>query len=446
MTTPDTPAADSAPEALLARAMSAHEAGRLDEAEALYRQVLTADVDHPDALHLYGLLCLGRRQHKAALKLIERAVELRPLEAMFLNNLGNLLQTMGRLEDAVPAYMRAIEAEPERVESYNNAAMLLAKLGDMASAAQVLEQLVAVAPGFTDARQNLAAVYLHQGKYNEAIAECRAGLITNPAERGLRRLLGMAYSTLGQNELAIEVYRHWLADEPGRAEAVHHLAALTGEAVPERASDEYVRRAFEGFATSFDAKLAQLGYKAPELVAAVVQRRRAGAARSLRFGDAGCGTGLCAPLVAPFARSIVGVDLSPAMLEQAARRGGYDELVEAELVAFLQARPAAFDVLISADTLCYFGRVDEFAAAARASLAPGGLLVFTVEAHADAPGAPDFRLQHHGRYSHRLGYVEQALRAAGFGNVAAENVVLRSEHLQPVHGWLVEADLEANHG
>jgi predicted TPR repeat methyltransferase len=161
--------------------------------------------------------------------------------------------------------------------------------------------------------------------------------------------------------------------------------------------------------------------------------------RSLRIFDAGCGTGLCAQYVAPFARQLVGVDLTREMLERAAVRGGYDELVLGELVAFLDTRRKSCDVLISADTLCYFGSLEEFAAAASRCVVPGGWVVFTVEAHDAEASEPDYRLHHHGRYSHRRDYVESAMLNAGFVELSLREVTLRLERGKPVRGWLTRA-------
>jgi len=223
----------------------------------------------------------------------------------------------------------------------------------------------------------------------------------------------------------------------------HHLQACLGEAVPERAADAYVERVFDAFASSFDAKLADLSYRAPEFVAARVARLAGAPAKALAVLDAGCGTGLCGPLVLPHARSLAGVDLSEGMLRKALARGVYDELVQGELVEFLQSRPEAWDLIVSADTLCYFGRLDGFAAAAARASRRGGALVFTVESHSEDGDAPDYRLHEHGRYSHGRRYVESTLRAAGWGGVEIEGVVLRTEAGRAVEGWLVSARLPA---
>jgi predicted TPR repeat methyltransferase len=432
--------AEPGPHPLLVRAMEAHRAGRVDEAGVAYAALLAEQPDNPDGLHLSALLCVAKGRTDEALARIGRALELRPGEPMFHNNIANLYQMLGRLDEAERHYIAAIDLEPFRLDAYNNAALLQARRGDLDGAARTLQRVVTLAPEFVDARRNLASIHLRGGNLEAAIRECGRGLVTDPQQPSLRYLLGQAYHSLGRNEMAIQVYRDWLRDDPTRPEPAHYLAALTGEAVPERASDAFVRSTFDDFAGSFDAHLAELGYRAPQLVASVV-RRACGeaAAPGLDVADAGCGTGLCAPLLRPHARRLVGVDLSGPMLERARERGGYDELVQGELVQFLHGRPQAFDLLVSADTLCYFGRVEEFAVAARGSVREGGLVVFTVEAHPDSAGAPDFTLHPHGRYSHRRGYLQAVLEQAGFAAFDAEAVVLRQEGGKAVHGWLVSA-------
>ncbi len=419
--------------------MALHRGGQVAQARATYERALALAPEHPDGLHLLGMLEGQFGSSERGIALVRRAIELNPSEPMFHNNLGNIYSELDRLEEAEPSYRRAVELDPGRYDARNNLGVLLSRTGRFDDGEKVFKELLEVTPGFTDARENLAYLYLRQKRLHEALTQCAIGLVTAPRHGGLRRLLGHAYVQWDMKDKAIELYREWLRDEPDHPEAQHYLTALTAESVPTRASDAYVQSVFDGFANSFDSKLAQLEYKAPELIGAEVARQLGAPAKDWRIADAGCGTGLCAAWLAPYARTLVGVDLSMAMLHKAAARQIYDQLTQAELVAYLRQRPRAYDVLVSADTLCYFGALEDFAAAARASLDPGGLLVFTVEADDDLAGVPDYTLHAHGRYSHRRGYVQDALRGAGFEDLALGEVILRQEVNHPVRGWLVTA-------
>ncbi len=419
--------------------MQAHRNTDFDQARALYEQVLASEPANPDGLHLYGVLEGQLNRNQQAMQLIGKALALNPLEPMFHNNMGNVCVGAERLEDAERHYRRAIELQPERYDAINNLAVLLGRRGDFKAAEAAFVQLLRDVPAFTDARQNLVHLLLTMGRVTEAVEQCVSGLVTEPRNRSLRKLLGRAYVALDMREEAVALYRSWLATEPESVEALHHMAALTGEQVPDQASAGYVRATFDRFADSFDAKLAALDYRAPELVMQAVAVALGAPGGGLRIADAGCGTGLCGPLLKPYASRLAGVDLSPPMLEKAAARGVYDELLADDLVAFFVVRPAAFDVLVSADTLCYFGRLEGFAAAAWSSLEVGGLLVFTVESHETPQSDAGWRLQLHGRYSHSQAYVQQVLAQAGFAVPDVTRVVLRQESAEPVHGWLVSA-------
>ena len=127
--------------------------------------------------------------------------------------------------------------------------------------------------------------------------------------------------------------------------------------------------------------------------------------------DAGCGTGLCGPLVALYARRLVGVDLSEGMLVHAKEKNVYHALIKAEFTDYLQNNSEAFDLIVSADTLVYFGDLRRVLATAARALRPNGLFVFTLEHMVGGEADVDYHLELHGRYSHAPAYVERLLAA-----------------------------------
>jgi predicted TPR repeat methyltransferase len=140
--------------------------------------------------------------------------------------------------------------------------------------------------------------------------------------------------------------------------------------------------------------------------------------------------------VAPFARQLIGVDLSEKMLAQAQDKKLYRTLVKAELTEYLRDCSEAFDLIVSADTLVYFGPLQGAVSAFARALRPNGMLVFTLEHAAGDPAGIDYRLETHGRYSHSRAYVERLLVSRGLQPeiVPAE---LRMEAGAPVAGLVV---------
>ena len=432
------PAEMSVPDAL-ALAMRRHQQGDRALAIQIYQRVLHVAPEHPDALHYLGVAQHQSGHSRDALALIDRSIAALPGVPGPHFNRGNVLLEQGEFAAATSAYARAAELGYDNAALQSNLGVLYRAQGQPLEAERAYRRAIELEPTLGDARNNLGNLYEDLGRTPEAVEQYCEALILTPNHPMTRKMLGIAYQTLGRYDDAIAIYRAWLVDEPDNPLPTHYLAACTGQGVPQRATDEYVEAVFDSFANSFDAKLAKLTYRAPELVAAAVERRCAPAAKALDVLDAGCGTGLCGPFLLAYARSLIGVDLSAHMLAKAQDRGVYDELVKAELTAYLADHPAASDLIVSADTLCYFGALEAVASAARVALRPSGWLVFSVEASVDALAATPFHLHPHGRYSHARDYVERVLATTGFEAITLDPVQLRMECGKPVEGWLVAA-------
>jgi predicted TPR repeat methyltransferase len=282
------------------------------------------------------------------------------------------------------------------------------KRGDAAAAADILAQVVESAPGFATAWFALAVVRERLGDRDGAIAAFRAARDADREDYHGARL---------------------------------HLARLgAGEATPAMTA-VYVRRLFDQHAPEFDqALLERLDYRGPELLLGAV---RAVAGTTPRFGsvlDLGCGTGLGGAAFRPFCDWLVGVDISPGMMEQASRKGLYDRLVVSDLTAFLTAEAgASFPLVLAADVLVYCSEIVSIAALVAGVLAPGGMFAFTVETREDIDHDPGVRLQENLRYAHSAQHVRTAIAAAGLKLMHLAEVSTRNETGMPVPGLLAVA-------
>jgi predicted TPR repeat methyltransferase len=407
-------------------------------AEDIYRQVLEVAPDYPAAVHFAGVLAHQRGKSAEAEALIERSLTLESDRADWHSNLGIVLRDRLKLDEAAAAFRDAIAIDPTHANALSNLGVVLRAQGKLAESEAAYRAAIEVDPEHSDAYANLGILLNSQRRIHEAVL-CFCKVITfRPRHPEARRLLALAHCTLGETDKAVAVFEEWLQEEPGQPIALHMLAACSGHDVPERASDGFVEKTFDSFARSFDSKLAKLHYRAPALVAGALAETGVAASKGLDVLDAGCGTGLCGPLIEPYARRLVGVDLSARMLDQARARNVYDELVKGELTAFLRDVDAAYDVIVSADTLCYFGPLHEVAAAAAAALRPGGRFVFTVEELIGGESDPGYSLSPHGRYAHARDYVERVLAAANLRSTIA-SAELRLEAGDPVAGLVVRA-------
>ena len=217
--------------------------------------------------------------------------------------------------------------------------------------------------------------------------------------------------------------------------AEHMWAAHSGENVPSRASDAYVQAVFDQFATEYDVMLSRLNYRGPQIISQKLNELLP-ADGSLSVLDAGCGTGLCGPLLKSHAKSIVGVDLSLGMLEKARLRGSYHDLFQQELTQFLSSNADQFDLIVSSDCLAFFGDLTDVAQNAAIALRENGFFLFTLEALDSDNMSQDYAMGRQGRYKHALEYVGVTVQRAGLRVHSIEDCSIRTEGAAPLRGVL----------
>ena len=204
-----------------------------------------------------------------------------------------------------------------------------------------------------------------------------------------------------------------------------------------RSDAGYVRHLFDQFAGTFDDHMiGHLGYRGPQILMDMALLVMPGAQMpggKLSVLDLGCGTGLAGQIFKPLASRLDGIDLSPRMIEMARARNIYDHLAVGDLETALAAPGEVYDLIVAADTFVYLGDLTGVLNGAAAHLAPGGMVLFTIEA---GPGN-GYELGPKRRWRHGETYLRQMAEKAGLevaGLVAANT---RFEAGQPVEGFAV---------
>ncbi|QOJ32590.1 MAG: glycosyltransferase family protein [Gammaproteobacteria bacterium] len=188
------------PARLYQAGLAHHQAGRLAEAEAAYRQVLAHFPRQPDALHMLGVLAHQAGRHEVAVELIGKAIRIAPKQAAFHNNLGSCHEARGDLAAALVAFRRAIALQPGLPEAHNNVGNVLQALGDAAGAIAAYRQALALRPDYADAHDNLGAALQAAGRPDEAIEAHQRALALRPDHAGAQ--WNLAYALLLKGDFA----------------------------------------------------------------------------------------------------------------------------------------------------------------------------------------------------------------------------------------------------
>ena len=156
-----------APDAIVARALQAHQRGDLEAASRDYEAALALSPDHPHALHYLGVIAYQQRRAAEALPMLERAVAQVPHEPEFHNNLGLVLAAVDRDEEAVGAFRKSLALRPDHAGAWNNLGLALHARNDLAGAMDAFRRSMSFDPGAVQTRWNLALALLHDGQFSE---------------------------------------------------------------------------------------------------------------------------------------------------------------------------------------------------------------------------------------------------------------------------------------
>ena len=211
-------------------AVEHHNAGRLDQAEDIYREILEIEPENPSALHLLGVIAHQVGESEVAWPLIQQATRAAPNYAEAHADLGLVYNALGRVDDAIASYRRAVAIKSSNATAHNNLGNALFAIGQFDDAIESYRQAIAHRPDYAKAHSSLGLVLHRLARSAEAVACCRKAVENDPMNPDMLCNLGLALQGNKDTDEAVACFERALSLEPDNPESHNNL----GNALQER--------------------------------------------------------------------------------------------------------------------------------------------------------------------------------------------------------------------
>ncbi|MDR3514868.1 MAG: tetratricopeptide repeat protein [Azospirillaceae bacterium] len=380
---------------------------RFPEALEVLELSIKADPNQVQPWVTRSLIYQEQGEVALALGNVGAAVCITPENPALLNMMGKLLQKSGRYKEAMLCHHEAIKRAPDDAEYYYQLGLAMEHEEAIDAARELFEATLARDPDHTGAYVGLCGVYYRQKRDQDCIALAEQAKSRSRSNAAILALAGSAYARQGQRTEAATAFRMALATAPNDGYCHHRLAALEGWMTP-RAPAEFVRRVFDALANDYDTTVTgTTPYTLPQTVAEIAGRHLSTPVAAAI--DLGAGTGLIGVAIRPLTEQLHGVDLSPRMIAKLNDRKLYDTVATMDALEALAADGERCGLITAIGVLPYLGDLSTLIAAAAKRLAPGGLLIVTIETQ-EGTG---YALRPSGRFVHNLAYIEKIAAAHG---------------------------------
>lgn len=418
---------------------------RWDLALQHYREVLNINPNSAEACNNLGRCYYLQGLFIEALPFYEKAIRLNALYWEAHYNLAHNLVKLNRFDQAKAHYKEALKLNPQHINTYFQLGFLYTENQEHDDAIAMLTEGLRLDPSNKDAACYLGDCYLALGNTIEAIQAYKnvmpadAGIQQNHESINLASLirahhnLGILYLKENNKEQAIIHFKAAVNLDPNNATAQHMINALSGTSNPTEPPKEYVKQLFDQYASYYDDHVKRrLKYNVPFLLRSAVGKSLPYHSRLKRILDLGCGTGLCGVYFRDLALDLVGVDISPKMIEHAKALNAYETVTESDIYDYLQNITKTFDIILAGDVLVYMGDLSWFFELSIQRLAPDGLLAFSVENTSTKP----YVLQSSGRFAHHKEYIQDLALQFNLNIQIQEEAILRYEEDKAIMGYI----------
>lgn len=413
------------------------------EAIHYYHLALKAQPQHLNTYYNLGLAYTKNEQIEKAISAYQTILDHDTHNTAACFQLGCLFLHLGQLTQAIHYFLRVEQQETNHFETQSNLGTCYLKQGELELAKLHYQKAYALQTNDLQILFNLGVISMQLGAIDEAIRYYQLALRTHPTDFSTHNNCGVAFLARQNIPLALLHFKEALHLQPHNTALAYTVHSLNQGPKLASAPPEYIKNLFDSYAYHYDEHLqTHLAYQIPNLLLKAVSQTHMHEIPLSDILDLGCGTGLCGALFKPYAKTLIGVDLSKNMLQIAADKHIYDELITQDLLSALQDSQTVYDLILAGDVLVYTGDLDPIFSAVRQHLRPQGLFVFNTEiAQIEA-----FEMQPTGRFSHHASYLTQLAEKHGLDCVSYEKILGRMQNNNPVHGhlYVLQATLKAN--
>jgi len=439
----------------------------LNQAEYYFKAALSITPQYTEALNNYGLLRYQQKKFTEAAELFTQALKIKPDAIDCMYNLALALKAQEKIEECIAALMAILETDSSHLQSHfllgqllleqkiyedafqhfkiifdenkNNIAVigsiihLLLTHDQYPEAKSYCEHYIKLQPDSVEILYNLGIIAMHEENNANAIKYYLDALAIDPDY--FPALNNLAVLNLEQNnvETAKYYFQKALAQQPDD-ESIHHiLNAISGNLSAETAPETYIQKLFDSYAEHFEKHLSEnLEYCVPQKLKTFIEQNIPIPENpQWNILDLGCGTGLSGEQFKDWAAFLIGVDISPKMVEIAKDKYCYDELAIMGNSKFLANTNKHYDLIIAADVFVYQGDLKPIFFDIHNALKENGFFAFTTEINPKE----SFTMQSTGRFCHSKDYIKKIAEETGFQIIANDINNTRLQGNQQLNGY-----------
>lgn len=422
-----------------------YELKKYEQAAQYAEKALAIKPDNFSAIMNLGNIAYSRGEYTEALVYYEKMYELNPNSYNAIVNIANTCYNLGQYLRAIEFAQTAIAKRPTNAEPYIVAGNSYIELQKTDEGAACLKKAAEIAPNSDWLCTSIAILYQKAGNLRQSLhyawkaLAIKGNRATADDHINFGYLLYEAHDEQ-QEELAEKYLERWKEMFSGHPIVEYVVSALRHEEHVETTDLSYVKGVFDSFAPSFDEILAELNYRVPEFIAAMLKNSlKTNLFKKRRILDIGCGTGLCAEAMQTHfsGQEFYGVDISEKMLQEAGKKNLYKTLYAEDILGFLENNTVLYHAVTAGDVLTYMGDLKPLFREVSKSIKFNGVFCFSISKN--VYNQNDYYLTSSGRFAHTLAYINRLLKYCGFEVEKSEECILRREGAKDVEGYVILA-------